>query len=460
MEVTTEIFVKKATEKFNGKYDYSKTIYTGYYNEVVIICPLHGEFLQSPKNHMISTVGCRKCCENHGSTTEKFIAKAIAVHGDKYDYSKTVYIKSNQKVIITCRKHGDFQQIANSHLGKSGCKLCAEDRQRESLQLGTEEFIRRAIEKHGNRYDYSKVEYINKDHKVIIICRKHGEFLQRPHNHLKGSRCPKCVERKSPFKIKRPAPIKCNADDFIRKAKLIHGNKYDYSKTVYINSKTKLVVTCRKHGDFSPFPTNHLRGTDCPVCGHEKNHNALRIGTEEFIRRATEKHGDKYDYSKAEYHHKDHKVTIVCRKHGEFLQSPHNHVKGAGCAKCKESRGESRIRLYLEKTLIDFISQGILPGCKNKANLKFDFLIKIAGETRAIEFHGKQHYVPISFGGSVSPEDNFARTQKTDSIKMNWCTDQGILLLVIPYTDFDRIEEILDEFISQPYLLEPCRLAV
>ena len=115
--------------------------------------------------------------------TKEFIAKAKAVHGDKYDYSKVNYVNSFTKVTIICPKHGEFEQTPNLHLKSQGCPNCYGNK-----KMTIEEFIKRAKEVHGDKYDYSKVKYVNALTKVTIICPIHGEFEQTPAKHLLGIR--------------------------------------------------------------------------------------------------------------------------------------------------------------------------------------------------------------------------------------------------------------------------------
>lgn len=121
---------------------------------------------------------------------EDFITKANEVHNGYYDYTEVVYVKSSQKVRICCPIHGVFEQTPNKHLSGQGCKLCGRNR----TKVGFDEFVRRAREVHGNRYDYSKVVYKRRDVPVTIVCREHGPFEQTPHGHvvLKHN-CPKCA---------------------------------------------------------------------------------------------------------------------------------------------------------------------------------------------------------------------------------------------------------------------------
>jgi hypothetical protein len=133
----------------------------------------------------------------------------------------------------------------------------------------TKEFIHKASEVHGEKYDYSKVEYKNAHQKVIIICKTHGEFLQSPNGHLSNSGCVKCIDR-----TKR----RSNIEEFIIKANDVHGDKYDYSKFNYINCKTKGIIICKKHGEFTQHASNHLLGKGCSKCA-----GCYKYTTNEFI---------------------------------------------------------------------------------------------------------------------------------------------------------------------------------
>ena len=189
--------------------------------------------------------------------------------------------------------------------------------------MTTEEFIQKAQKVHGDRYDYSKVEYVNSKTKVCIICPEHGEFWQTPSSHIQKSGCPKCSGRE-----------KLTTDSFIEKAKVVHGNKYDYSKVKYKNHMTKVCIICPEHGEFWQRPNGHLRGAGCPTCGIEIRNNHLALTKEEFLSRSRQTHGDKYDYSEVEYVNSSTKVCIICPTHGKFYQLPIDHYKGRGCPAC------------------------------------------------------------------------------------------------------------------------------
>jgi len=184
-------FIEKANKIHNRKYDYSKVDYINGHSKVTIICPEHGEFSQRPNPHLKG--GCIECSGLKHKTTEEFVQKAIKVHGDKYDYSKSVYKNNHSKVTIICQKHGYFEQTPHGHLAKQGCPKCSVERIANALRLSQKEFIKRASNIHQGKYDYSKTVYVRNIEKITIICPHHGEFQQLAGSHLSGNGCWKCV---------------------------------------------------------------------------------------------------------------------------------------------------------------------------------------------------------------------------------------------------------------------------
>jgi very-short-patch-repair endonuclease len=190
----TEVFVEKARLKHGDTYDYSKVEYKTCKDKVIIVCKIHGVFLQKPNNHL-SGKGCDACGGTQTSNTNMFNKLALAKHGEKYDYSKVEYINNHTKVIIICKIHGVFLQKPNGHLDGKGCNKCGTETVASKRRSNTENFILKSTDKHGDIYDYSKVMYKRSNTKVIIICKKHGEFLQIPNSHLSGYGCPFCINK-------------------------------------------------------------------------------------------------------------------------------------------------------------------------------------------------------------------------------------------------------------------------
>jgi hypothetical protein len=225
-------------------------------------------FINDPlnENYYIQTVGF----STHGlpgpnkKNTQIFINEAFEVHKDKYDYSKVEYSGVNGTVIIICPIHGEFPQSAGGHLSGHGCKKCSGVRD-------TEMFIEKAKSIHGDKYDYSKVSYVDSITDVIIVCPTHGDFKQRPTNHINVKNgCDKCR-----------LTIKDTTETFIIKAKKIYGDTYNYSKVEYVDSKTDVIIICPKHGEFIKTPANHLNvNQGCTQCGiiegREKQKESLK----------------------------------------------------------------------------------------------------------------------------------------------------------------------------------------
>jgi hypothetical protein len=190
-----------------------------------------------------------------------------------------------------------------------------------SKKITTEEFIRRSINKHDNRYDYSLVEYRTNKLVVLIVCKEHGVFEQAPHSHINGVGCKKCSDDSK----------KITTEEFIKKSKKIHGDRYDYSKCVYVNSSSKVNIICKEHGLFEQTPHNHLKPQGCSKCN-----GGVVDNVNEFIKKSKKIHGERYDYSKCVYVNSSSKVNIICKEHGLFKQKPNNHIgKGYGCSKCR-----------------------------------------------------------------------------------------------------------------------------
>ena len=287
-------------------------------------------------------------------------------------------------------------------------------------KLTTQEFIEKAKLIHGDKYDYSKVEYKNYETKICIICPIHGEFYQTPNKHLNGCGCPKCKGR---YKT---------TEDYIRQAQLVHKDEYSYEKTKYIDYKTKVCITCKIHGDFWQLPNNHLQGKGCPVCGLSKH---SKKSTDKFIQEATEKHNGKYDYSKTIYVRNTSKVIITCPKHGDFLQTPKDHLNGCGCPKCKRSLLEEETEKMLNKTSLSYFAQYRAKWLKLRS---IDFYIPSLN--LAIECQGQQHYQSVEiFGGEKALNDNIQR----DKIKKEICLKHNISILYV-FPNDANIEQIIE----------------
>jgi hypothetical protein len=264
-----------------------------------------------------------------------------------------------------------------------------------------EKFIKKCNEKFGDKYDYSKSNYFNSINDIEIKCNIHNEyFFQRPAEHLRGKNgCNFCS--------KNP---KVDTNFFVNKAKLIHGNRYDYTKTKYINSKTKIKIICKKHGEFEQLPNNHYI-QNCPECHNESRY----LNNFEFIEKANKIHDEKYDYDSIDYKKSKDKIFIICKEHGKFEQKPNDHLSGKGCPKCgdKYNINEGEVKNFIEKV-----------GIKLEKNIKniispFELDIYIPDKKIAIEYNG------LYWHSELYKSDNY-HLNKTEL-----CEKQGIQLIHI-----------------------------
>lgn len=366
-------------------------------------------------------------------TTEEFIRRAKEIHGDKFDYSKIVYVRSDDKIIIICPIDGEFEQRPRHHLFGNSCPKCTARNTTMRPKSNIEEFIEKAKAVHGNKYDYSNVNYFNSNTKVTIICSIHGEFDQRPGAHLSGYGCINCSIIDKTL----------TQEEFMQKAQKMHNNKYDYSKVVYLHSQSKITVICPEHGEFKQTPASHLNGNGCSLCMYKNK----KLTTEEFIQKATEVHGEKYDYTKSVYTHTRNKIIITCCEHGDFLQIPNSHLSNkSGCPGCNSSKGELAIQDILEKHQIQKEKEYKIPEVAD--NFEYDFYLP--EYNLLIEFQGIQHYKPIEYFGG---EDNLEYVQRNDKFKKHNAYIWKYNLKEFDYLQFKHMTtEQFEEFVLNSIL--------
>jgi hypothetical protein len=180
------------SKKIHGNiYDYSLVNYINNRTKVKIVCPKHGDFFITPYNHLKGSI-CPVCSKTQNLDKNSFIKKSNEIHGKRYDYSLVNYKNNKTKVKIICKNHGEFLQRPNDHLMGQGCPDCKKIKLSRLKKMNIDDFIKKSIKIHGNKYDYSNVKYKGTESYVDIICKKHGVFKQRPHNHIQGQGCPVC----------------------------------------------------------------------------------------------------------------------------------------------------------------------------------------------------------------------------------------------------------------------------
>jgi G:T-mismatch repair DNA endonuclease (very short patch repair protein) len=217
------------------------------------------------------------------NTKDEFIEKSNLRHNNRYNYDNVVYITNKKKVLVGCPEHGDFWIRPDAHICGRGCRKCSYvSRFVKGKSTRASNYVSKCKEVHGDVYDYTKTKYTGVDNKVTITCRLHGEFLQNAKHHMNGHGCPKCTSSKT-GKIIADCKFETNSKTFISKAKKIHGDVYDYTKTFYKTATEKVTITCKKHGEYKITPSNHLAGSGCKLCGREKTRNSLKSAHENLL---------------------------------------------------------------------------------------------------------------------------------------------------------------------------------
>ena len=247
-------------------------------------------------------------------TTEEIVSLFNSKHNGRYTYPRFDYKGTDIKSSITCPVHGDFEQDAHSHLKGKGCPLCG----KESVKLNKEEFVERATNIHGNKYDYTDTIITSSTAKAGIMCPRHGVFQQRPFSHLSGQGCPKCVREDSMI----------TKEDFVKRAKAIHDDKYDYTETILKGMLSKATFRCPEHGYFTQKPNDHLGGHGCPLCGASTSERkvwetltALGINFKKEFTIPDKENRYKYDFYLPDY-------RLLIELHGGHHYLPIDHWGG------------------------------------------------------------------------------------------------------------------------------------
>jgi hypothetical protein len=309
-------------------------------------------------------------------------------------------------------------------------------------RLIEEEIILKFKEIHGQKYDYSKVCYKGDSNKVIIVCKEHGEFKQRPGSHIRQKQgCPRCRVGGGQNKLSQ--------QEVVTKIKEVWGEDYfDFSLTTYKNAHQKITLKCNKHDrTFSTHVRSLLKlGIGCSECNNEKFYiKHTKKHQDLFIKESIKVHGKgAYDYTKVSYINSNTPVVLICTRHGEFKQLPvvHKNMR-SGCPVCKSSKGERAIYNYLTNLNIKFIPQHQIY-YKNSFHY-FDAFVP--SRNLLIEYNGKQHYEVITWTSSMTPEEaeeRFAYQQNRDYLKREYCKISNTRLLEISYEDYENINKILN----------------
>ena len=297
-------------------------------------------------------------------TVENFIEKAKKIHSNKYDYSKVEYINTMTKICIICPIHGEFWQTPAMHLHGNGCPKCKAKKQGDKCRKKIDDFIQEAKNVHGNKYDYSKVNYINNSTKVCIICPIHGEFSQTPKTHINQKcGCPECSSLK-----------KLTNEKFIEKAKNVHGNKYDYTKSQYKNTRTKLIIVCPKHGEFLQTPHSHLHGDGCPNCNFSHLENEIETMLKENnINYECQKRFKWLGKQSLDFFLPEYNIAIECQGSQHYI--PYEYFGGKKALSDTKMRDEKKKKLCSEHN-IQLLYYGKHKNCIKNKKIIFNKILK------------------------------------------------------------------------------------
>jgi len=320
-KLNTTSFIEKFNSFYhNHKFSFENTTYIDSNTPLTLTCREHGDQKVIPyklfKSHITPCSKCRKTLLTRVVDTKSFIEKSNFIYNNQYNYSQSNYINNSTPLTITCPEHGTFTLTPDEHLSSlRGCPKCAKN----NITSTKEEVLKTFERVHKGKYEYPEFDYINGKQVIDILCKDHGIFKQKIETHKLGHGCKECGKTTS------------NTGDFIKKSTQTHGNLYDYSKSNYIRNKNRISIICPLHGEFKPFPSDHIRGEGCPKCNRDKNNI---IFLERFIKKSNIIHQGKYDYSNSKYLGRIDRISIICPVHGEFEQLVGDHLQGCGCPKC------------------------------------------------------------------------------------------------------------------------------
>jgi len=375
-KITQEEFDLRVRAVFGDKLNIDGFVYSRYNCRGRVTCPTHGPYEVSAQN-LLKGFGCIKCYRESRIGVLKddlsaFVAKARDAHGDKYDYSSSVYIGAKKKISILCPEHGEFSQEAWGHTKGKGCPLCGSVKAGLSNQLSQADFMSKAITAHGDKYDLRNVVFSGGKNKIEVLCREHGAFHPSAGNFLyRKSGCPSCAAEALGFRSR------LSPDEYIARARSVHGDRFTYGNVVYKANAAYLEIECSKHGVFTQLAQDHLNGVGCAKCSKPT------FSTASFVDNAMLVHGDRYGYALSDYTGSTTKVSITCKIHGEFVQTPNMHVnESQGCPQCARV-GPSAGQLEVASLLAQHTS--VIVGHKLG---RFELDVFLPEHMLAIEYHG------------------------------------------------------------------------
>ena len=368
---------------------------------------------------------------------------------DIYDTHFVDYKDRDIPVTLICKEHGEFQITARQLFGyggkkKHGCWKCAgltpPWEKPKPQKMTADEFFQQMQGLYGDHYDFSNSVFPGLSGVVDYECKEHGHQHNSVHALLEGKGCDYCSGRRF------------WGPGFERIAREKHGDKYNYSQVEEIKKKTQVVtIECPVHGPFLQRADLHLIGHGCPECYGQSNKWDAKERGRRFFEKARKIHGEQFDYSEANYVNKRTHIRIRCKKHDYWFTcrpDEHIHVRSGGCCPyCTAPKSELEVMAWLDAHRIPYIHNKPLPNNDPTLplqDLKADFYLECNDERIIIETNGEQHYKEVSFFKKKSR--SFQIQQHRDIYLRQYCKGNRITLLEIPFTEFDCIPLVLDNF--------------
>ena len=375
---------------------------------------------------------------------KNFLERATAMYPE-YDFSKAIYKSREVYVMVSCPVHGNFKirprTLLSGEKGQKphGCWRCNNLIPPYERKPALESFKRRMHELYGDKYTFVWSDFKNKQSMIRFTCKEHGEQRRSVTGLLDGKGCAYCNGKFYP-------------PDWIKNARAVHGEKYEYDESRPPQRGTDYIrYKCPVHGwQETRYDCHVLQGCGCALCAGVQNKLPTEDRKQRWIERCRKKFNDRFDYSQFEYVDNDTKGTIICREHHcSFITDPWTHLRGSGaCPLCSSSKGEALIRTWLENNNVKFDTQYKLPNenmfCKRQYLLADFYLPDL---NLIIEMNGEQHYQPVEHFNTK--DWTFEDQQIRDDTLRAYCKTHKISLLEIKYDKIDKIPQILSKAIKK-----------
>ena len=440
--LTTKQWVAKAKIIHGDKYDYSKTKYINSKTKVTVTCSRHGDFEINPSNHIQPTLrrGCKGCSGgkilNFDNSTKKlsqneFLKRVKGATTKNLDFSKSIYNGQRETVKVICKIHGEFEAWPHNLFAGQSCPSCASIETGKKHRVDPIVITERLNSHFGSKYeiDQNSIKMVTK--KIKLKCEKHGWFDGLLSNLLQSSGCPICTsQRVAKIRNKKNTLTK---GQIIKRFKLVHGDRYDYSSIEPNGTISVVKIKCEKHGVFEQKVSTHFSGKGCPDCGLEQKAVNATLGQGEIYQRLIDLNGKIFVYPPNCGLSLLNPMPIICREHGLFYQPLRIHLKGNGCSECSQSLGAKRVSNWLREHGIEYQVEFNIPAGKKGQPLRADFFLP--DYDLFIEYDGEQHFRPVSLYSTNEETalEVFNQQKERDKAKDDWIRQNGFDLLRIRF---------------------------